>query len=75
MICSATSEIQLATITSSIVEELHRKGIEPHHQEGTPESRWILLDYGGIIVHIFYHELREYYGLEKLWGDAEKVDF
>ena len=75
LICSGTSEIQLATIASSIIEKLAEEGIKLHHQEGTPESKWILLDYGGTIIHIFNTETRQYYGLEKLWGDAPKVDF
>jgi len=75
LICSGTSEIQLTTIARSIKEELGKEGLKPYHQEGTPESKWILLDYGGIIIHIFHTQTRQHYGLEKLWGDAQKVDF
>jgi len=59
---------------NSITDKLSKKGIEPNHTEGTPESKWMLLDYSGVIVHIFHEELRNYYQLEKVWGDAKIVN-
>jgi ribosome-associated protein len=46
----------------------------PHHTEGFPECRWVLMDYGDVVVHVFDAEAREYYFLEGLWGDAAKVE-
>ncbi|HIE44460.1 MAG TPA: ribosome silencing factor [Candidatus Omnitrophica bacterium] len=75
VILSCESEIQIKTVTTAIIEKLSEQGIEVNHIEGTPESKWVLLDYGGLIVHIFHENLRDYYQLEKVWGDAERVDF
>ena len=49
---------------------LREKGIRPSHREGTDESSWILLDYFDVVVHVFRGEARQFYALEKLWGDA-----
>jgi ribosome-associated protein len=46
-----------------------------NHTEGTPESKWMLLDYNVVIVHIFHEELRNYYQLEKVWGDAKEINY
>ncbi len=76
VICSGSSRRQLHAISEEIDHALEeglgdrRLGIE-----GYNESRWILLDYGDIVIHIFEPETREYYDLENLWGKAKKVDF
>jgi ribosome-associated protein len=62
VICSASVEL---------TENLERKQIRFWHHEGYQASRWILLDYVDVVVHIFIPEVREFYGLEKLWGDAK----
>jgi ribosome-associated protein len=62
-------------IAEGIIEKLSSHGIHLGHKEGYEESRWILLDYGDVIVHIFYSEIRSFYGLERLWGDAPQVVF
>src|SRR2546430_4495147 len=50
-------------------------GIAPHHVEGLAQGRWVLLDYVDFVVHVFHPELREFYQLERLWGDAPVVVF
>ncbi len=70
VICSAGSERQIETIAEEIEHDLRRQGVEPHHTEGKPDSGWVLLDYSGVIVHIFSPEEREYYNLDELWSKA-----
>ena len=71
VICSASVEIHAKAIADSIIENLEKKGIRAWHHEGYQASRWILLDYVDVVVHIFLNEVRDFYELEKLWGDAE----
>ena len=71
VICSASVEIHAKAIADSIIENLEKKGIRVWHHEGYQACRWILLDYVDVVVHIFLNEVREFYELEKLWGDAK----
>jgi ribosome-associated protein len=71
VICSASVDIHAKAIADSIIENLEKKGIRVWHQEGYQACRWILLDYVDMVVHIFLNEVREFYQLEKLWGDAK----
>ena len=73
VICSGRSDLQLQALTSGIVDELRTEGIRPLGVEGRGAARWVLLDYGSVIVHIFAPEEREYYGLERLWSNAAQV--
>ncbi|HVP36546.1 MAG TPA: ribosome silencing factor [Terriglobales bacterium] len=71
LICSAEVELQARAIADHIVESLKKKGIRAWHAEGYQNSKWILIDYVDVVVHIFLNETREFYGLERLWGDAK----
>jgi ribosome-associated protein len=71
VICSASVEIHAKAIADSIIENLEKRGIKVWHHEGYQACRWILLDYVDVVVHIFLSEVREFYELEKLWGDAK----
>jgi ribosome-associated protein len=74
VLCSASSERQTQAIADSIVEKLREeRKVKPLLIEGTTPGRWILLDYGDFIVHIFTEECRRFYGLERLWGDAPEA--
>jgi ribosome-associated protein len=73
VICSGRSDRQVAALSGAIVDELRDDGIRPLGIEGRGSSRWVLLDYGAVIVHVFAPEEREYYGLERLWGKAVQV--
>ena len=73
VICEGTSRRQLGAIQSGILETLKEHRYSLRHQEGTPDSGWILLDYEDILVHIFSPERRAYYQLEELWQDAPTV--
>ncbi len=70
VIAQGLSEIHNRTIAEYLIE--HK---EPHHIEGMEAGSWILLDYIDVIVHIFLKEVREFYGLERLWGDAPQVEW
>jgi len=70
IICSADSEIQVRAIADEIDKVLRKDGIKCYHKEGMEALHWVLLDYFDVVVHIFKKETREYYNIEKLWGDA-----
>ncbi len=70
IICTASADIHGRAIADSLVEELEKKKVKPLHKEGYQKANWILLDFVDLVVHIFLKEAREYYNLERLWGDA-----
>ena len=72
IICHADSKVHIEAIASSVEEFVYKKyGEEPFHREGKANSEWILLDYLNVVAHIFRQEQREFYGIERLWADAE----
>lgn len=73
VICSGTNSRQNRAIADGIIDALSEGGERPAHIEGYDRSEWILLDYFDFIVHVFAPETREFYGLERLWGNAEQV--
>lgn len=73
VICSGGSERQLGAIVDGIVEGLREEGVRPIGREGTPESHWMLLDFGWVIVHVFTPPERDYYSLERHWAEAKVV--
>jgi ribosome-associated protein len=74
VLCSATNERQAAAISDAITERLKAElNVRPLLVEGTTPGRWILLDFGDFIIHIFTEDVRRFYGLERLWGDAPNV--
>lgn len=73
VIASGRSERQVQALSRAIVDELRDEGIKPIGVEGLASARWVLLDYGSVIVHLFAPEEREYYGLERLWSAATEV--
>jgi ribosome-associated protein len=73
VICSGSSERQVKAIAREIEEELDKQDIRLYHREGLEQGRWVLLDYGDVIVHIFTTAERDYYRLEKLWNEAHTV--
>jgi ribosome-associated protein len=70
LLCHGTSTVHIKALTDAVVERLKKRGIKPSGREGQGQSGWTLLDYGDVIVHIFSEEQREFYSLERLWGDA-----
>ncbi len=74
ILCSATSERQAQAIADSVVEQMRaEEKRKPLLVEGSTPGRWILIDFGDFIVHVFTEETRRFYGLERLWGDAPNV--
>ena len=75
ILCTGSSNTQLRAIADSVEEVMTKKlGLEPKSVEGYRSASWILLDYGSVIVHIFKDDTRQFYGLERLWADAQKLD-
>ena len=75
VVCSAPTATQVRAIADNVEEELDKLEVHFSHKEGYHEGEWILLDYGDIVVHIFKNENRDYYALEKLWGDAKITNY
>ena len=73
VIVSGTSDAHVRGMAEYLVNALAASGIEPHHVEGLAQGRWVLLDYVDFVVHVFHPELRDFYQLERLWGDAPVV--
>ena len=75
VIATGNSEVQVRAIADAVEEGLREsRGIKPWHSEGFEARRWILLDYVDVVVHVFHTRAREYYLLDKLWGDAARED-
>lgn len=71
VLCSAGNERQAQAIADNVLDRLKQEmGVKPLLVEGTTPGRWVLLDFGDFIIHIFTEEVRRFYGLERLWGDA-----
>lgn len=70
VICSADSDTQVKAIADEIDDKLREEGIRFWHEEGYKALSWVLLDYVDVVVHIFKKQARDFYKLEKLWGDA-----
>ncbi len=75
VVCNAPTAAQVRAIADGIEEKLDEKNVHFSHKEGYQEGEWVLLDYGDVVVHIFKDESRDYYALEKLWGDAEITSY
>ncbi len=74
VICHGTSTTHVRALADRVVERMEEQRVRTSGLEGYSESRWILLDYGDVVVHIFAEEEREFYALERLWSDAPSTD-
>lgn len=74
VICTGANTRQVQAIANGIEEALGKAGTKPSLIEGFDRAEWILLDYFDFVVHVFTPSTREFYGLERLWGDAERVE-
>jgi len=70
VIVNGRSMLQVKALADAVAEQLQEAGISPLRREGYAEGRWIVLDYGSVLVHIFHEQEREYYHLERLWMDG-----
>lgn len=73
VIASGTSDAHVRGLADTVMDRLGRVGMHPHHVEGLPTGRWVLLDYVEFVVHLFHPEARAFYQLERLWSDAKVV--
>ena len=75
VIATGESDLQIKAIADAVVDQVREKHAErPWHKEGYEHRQWILLDYVDLVVHVFHPERREFYGLERLWGDAPREE-
>ena len=70
LVVSGTSDMHVRSIAEHVIEELKKEGHRPSHVEGLRTGRWVLIDYIDFVVHVFHPAAREFYQLERLWGDA-----
>jgi ribosome-associated protein len=76
VIATGTSRPHVQSLAEHVEERMTEElGLKPLRSEGRAEAEWVLLDFGDVIVHVFQASAREFYGLERLWADAEKVDW
>lgn len=73
VICSASSQRRAAAIAELIEEKFDEVGLKPKSSQGKREGMWILLDYGDIVIHVFFKDIRDYYSLDRLWADAKRI--
>jgi ribosome-associated protein len=73
IICSGRSNRQVNAIADSIVARLKKHKIKPLSVEGTGKGHWVLLDYGHVVIHVFYEPVRQFFDLEGLWADAKRI--
>ena len=74
IVCSGNSNTQVSAIVNSVLKRVSKALKEkPFHTEGLDNAEWVLIDYVNVVVHIFQNQIREYYNLEELWGDAKST--
>ena len=74
MICSGNTDRRINAIVDEVVEQAYKNQVDVKRVEGKEASKWVLIDLGDVIVHVFNQSEREFYQLEKLWSDAPLVD-
>lgn len=75
VICTGNTDIQVKAIADEVEDRLREDlKVKPIGREGLPEAKWVLLDFGDVVVHVFQPEERDFYRLEKLWGDAPRLE-
>jgi ribosome-associated protein len=74
LIATGRSEVQVKAIADHIIDQLRTEGFAPWHVEGLENRRWVLIDLVDVVVHLFHPETRNYYLLERLWGDAHRIE-
>ena len=74
IICSGRSNRQVKAIAEYVQVDLKKQGIKPLSVEGKTDGHWILMDYGHVIIHVFYEPTREFFDLEGLWIDAKRIE-
>lgn len=73
VLCTGNSSTQVKGLVGEVEYQLERRGVKPYNVEGRDNNSWILMDYSNIIVHVFSREARDFYNLDKLYGDSSTV--
>ncbi len=73
VIATGSSTTQVKALAEEVEYKLEQQGIAPHHIEGR-NTPWVCLDYNSVVIHIFYKDQRDFYQLERLWEDGDKID-
>jgi len=73
IICSGRSNRQVSAIADHVVRELRKQKIKPLSVEGSAEGQWVLIDYGYVVIHVFFESVRQFYDLEGLWSDTRRI--
>jgi ribosome-associated protein len=74
VICSGNSDVQVQSITTEIRKQANERGVPIRGIEGFDSARWVLVDLGDVVIHVFHRDEREYYNIERLWSDAKVVE-
>jgi len=74
VVCSGQNARQVKAIADSVEDSMRGAGVRPAHIEGYDRAEWVLMDFFTLIVHVFAPHTRDFYGLERLWGDAERIE-
>ena len=74
IICSGTSTTQVKALCDNVIEKAEEKGVSPLRIEGYDSAAWILVDFGSVVLHVFKSDMRDFYSLDRLWGDGEKIE-
>ncbi|MDD3242158.1 MAG: ribosome silencing factor [Eubacteriales bacterium] len=74
VLCSGRTPVQVRALSDAVEEKLAEQGVRPINKEGYTAGRWIVLDYGAVVAHIFHQEDREFYNLERLWQTSPKAN-
>ena len=75
VICTGNSSTQVKALVGEVEFKLEERGVSPYNIEGRDNNSWIVMDYSNVIVHVFSRESREFYNLDKLYGDAQEIEF
>ena len=75
VICTGNSSTQVKALVGEVEFKLEERGVAPYNVEGRDNNAWIVMDYSNVIVHVFSREARDFYNLDKLYGDAEQIEF
>lgn len=75
VLCTGNSSTQVKALVGEVEYKIGERGVRPYNIEGRDNNSWILVDYSNVIVHVFSRESREFYNIDKLYGDAETVEF
>jgi ribosome-associated protein len=74
VICSGSSSTQIKSMAGELEYKMSMSGVPPYGMDGYTEGKWIVIDFGSVMVHIFGNESRDFYKLEKFWADSEEID-